>query len=230
MSFLDGLFKDAFRQEGELRRPEQFEGQDVIISPDTRRANRVPPGQTRTRKWPVLDAHGTPRVELESWEFEVGGLVEKPSKWPLDEFMQLPAVKVYADFHCVTRWSRLDNVWNGVSTRAVAEMVGVKPEARFVSVSAHDHGWTTNLPVEYFLAEDSLFAWSNDGRPIPPEHGGPVRLIVPQLYAWKSAKWVKGVTFLAEDRAGFWEEGGYHMRGNPWNGGDGERFRWQDEE
>ena len=89
---------------------------------------------------------------------------------------------------------------------------------------------TTNLPVEYFLAEDSLFAWTNDGRPIPPEHGGPVRLVVPQLYAWKSAKWVKGVRFLAEDRAGFWEEGGYHMRGNPWNGRDGERFRWQGEE
>nr|MBA3241258.1 molybdopterin-dependent oxidoreductase [Acidobacteriota bacterium] len=88
-------------------------------------------------------------------------------------------------------------------------------------------GWTTNLPVEYFLAEDSLFAWSNDGQPIPPEHGGPVRLVVPQLYAWKSAKWVKGVRFLAEDAAGFWEEGGYHMRGNPWEGGDGERFRWQ---
>jgi DMSO/TMAO reductase YedYZ molybdopterin-dependent catalytic subunit len=230
MSFLDTLFKDPFRQEGEPRRAEEFEGGDVIISPDTRREKRIPPGQTRTRKWPVLDAHGTPQVEPETWRFEVGGLVERPLKWSLDEFLQLPAAKVYADFHCVTRWSRLDNLWGGVSTRTVAGLVGVRPEAKFVVAEAHDYGWTTNLPVEYFLAEDSLFAWSNDGRPIPPEHGGPVRLIVPRLYAWKSAKWVKGVRFLAEDEAGFWEEGGYHMRGDPWNGQDGERFRYQDDE
>jgi DMSO/TMAO reductase YedYZ molybdopterin-dependent catalytic subunit len=230
MSFLDGIFKDPFYQQGDPRRAEEFEGGDVIVSPDTRRANRIPPGQTRTRKWPVLDAHGTPDVDLEAWEFEVGGLVENPSKWSLDEFMQLPAVRVFADFHCVTRWSRLDNVWSGVATREVARLAGVKPEAKFVSVAAHDYGWTTNLPLEYFLAEDSLFAWSNDGLPIPPEHGGPVRLVVPRLYAWKSAKWVKAVRFLAEDEAGFWEEGGYHMRGNPWEGRDGERFRWEEGE
>jgi DMSO/TMAO reductase YedYZ molybdopterin-dependent catalytic subunit len=129
----------------------------------------------------------------------------------------------------VTRWSRLDNLWAGVSTRTIAELVGVHREARFVVAEGYDHGWTTNLPLEHFLAEDSLFAWTNDGQPIPPEHGGPVRLVVPQLYAWKSAKWVKGVRFLSEDRAGFWEEGGYHMRGNPWNGQDGERFRGQDD-
>jgi DMSO/TMAO reductase YedYZ molybdopterin-dependent catalytic subunit len=230
MSFLDGLFKDPFRQEGEPRPAAEFDGQDVIVSPDTRRAERLPPGQTRTRKWPVLDAHGTPRVELATWEFEAGGLVERPRRWSLDEFMQLPAVRVYADFHCVTRWSRLDNLWGGAPARAFAEAVGVRPEAKFVLVSAYDHGWTTNIPIEYFLAEDSLFAWAHDGKPIPPEHGGPVRLIVPQLYAWKSAKWVRGVEFLAEDRAGFWEEGGYHMRGVPWQGRDGERFRWQGEE
>lgn len=230
MSFLDRLIKDPLYQQGDPRPAEEFEGGDVIVSPDTRRENRIPPGQTRTRKWPVLDAHGTPDVDLEKWEFGVGGLVERELKWSLDEFLSLPAVKVYADFHCVTRWSRLDNVWGGVSTREVAHLVGVKPEAKFVSVAAYDYGWTTNLPMEYFLAEDSLFAWSHDGEPIPPEHGGPVRLIVPQLYAWKSAKWVKGITFLAEDRAGFWEEGGYHMRGIPWAGRDGERFRWQGDE
>ena len=229
MSFLDRLIRDPLYQQGDPRRPEEFEGDEVIISPDTRRERRLPPGQTRTRKWPVLDAHGTPRVDLEAWEFEAGGLVERPQRWALDAFLQLPAVRVFADFHCVTRWSRLDNVWGGVATRTVAELVGVRPEAKFVSVAAHDYGWTTNLPVEYFLAEDSLFAWSHEGRPIPEEHGGPVRLIVPQLYAWKSAKWVKGVEFIADDRAGFWEEGGYHMRGNPWEGQDGERFRWQEE-
>lgn len=233
MSFLNGIFKDPVYQKGEPRRPEEVEGageEDVIVSPDTRREKRLPPGQTRTRKWPVLDAHGTPDIDLERWEFGAGGLVERPLKWSLDEFLQLPSVKVYADFHCVTRWSRLDNVWGGAPAREVARLVGVKPEAKFVKVFGHDYGWTTNLPLEYFLSEDALFAWSHDGEPIPDTHGGPVRLIVPQLYAWKSAKWVKGISFLAEDAAGFWEEGGYHMRGNPWEGGDGERFRRQGNE
>jgi DMSO/TMAO reductase YedYZ molybdopterin-dependent catalytic subunit len=225
MSFLSRLSNDPLYQRGEPRKPEEIEDESVIISPDTQRENRMPPGQSRTRKWPVLDAHGTPEIDLASWTFAVDGLVEKPLQWSLDEFMQLPAVKVYADFHCVTRWSRLDNVWSGVSTGEVARAVGMKAEASFVLAFGYDNGWTTNLPLEYFLAEDSLFAWSHDGQPIPPEHGGPVRLIVPQLYAWKSAKWVKGIRFLAEDQAGFWEEGGYHMRGVPWNGGDGERFR-----
>jgi DMSO/TMAO reductase YedYZ molybdopterin-dependent catalytic subunit len=232
MSFLNGIFNDPDYQKGEPRPAEAVAESvpEVIVSPDTRREARVPPGQTRTKKWPVLDAHGTPEIDLANWKFEINGLVERPLAWSLDEFMQLPAVKVYADFHCVTRWSRLDNVWGGVAAGELARMVGVKPEAKFVVASAYDYGWTTNLPIEYFLAEDALVAWSHDGRPIPPEHGGPVRLVVPQLYAWKSAKWIKGLTFLPEDRAGFWEEGGYHMRGVPWNGRDGERFRWQPEE
>lgn len=230
MSFLNSLIKDPKYQRGEPRRADEVSDAEVIISPDTQRANRMPPGQTRTRKWPVLDAHGTPEIDLETWEFEVGGLVEKPLKWSLDEFLQLPSVKVYADFHCVTRWSRLDNVWSGVAAREIARLAGVREEAKFVFAEAYDYGWTTNIPLEYFLAEDALFAWSHDGEPIPPEHGGPVRLIVPQLYAWKSAKWIKGVRFLEHDRAGFWEDGGYHMRGVPWNGGDGERFRYQGNE
>jgi DMSO/TMAO reductase YedYZ molybdopterin-dependent catalytic subunit len=140
--------------------------------------------------------------------------------------MDLDVVKVYSDFHCVTRWSRLDNIWTGVPTREIARLAGIKPEAKFAVALAYDQGWTTNVPLEYFLKEDSLFAFLHDGAPIEAEHGGPVRLIIPQLYAWKSAKWIRGVRFLAEDQAGFWEEGGYHMRGNPWTGGDGERFRW----
>jgi DMSO/TMAO reductase YedYZ molybdopterin-dependent catalytic subunit len=228
MSFLGNLFNDPLYQKNEPRKPEEVVEPDVIISPDTRRASRVPPGQKRTRKWPVLDAHGTPAIDIARWQFEVDGLCERPQSWSLDEFMQLPAVKVYADFHCVTRWSRLDNVWSGVSTREFAKVVGLKPLAKFVVAFGYDNGWTTNLPIEYFLNEDSLFAWSHDAQPIPPDHGGPVRLIVPQLYAWKSAKWVKGVRFLETDEPGFWEKGGYHLRGNPWNGGDGERFRWQD--
>ncbi len=225
MSFLNSLFNDPKYQTTDPRKPEEISEADVI-SPDTRRDNRMPPGQSRTKKWPVLDAHGTPEIDLATWSFEVDGLVEHPQKWSLDEFMQLPAVRVYADFHCVTRWSRLDNLWGGVPTRELVKIVGIKPEAKFVLALACDYGWTTNVPIEYFLNEDSLFAWSHDGAPIPPEHGGPVRLIIPQLYAWKSAKWVKGVRFLEQDQAGYWEEGGYHMRGNPWGPGDGERFRW----
>ncbi len=225
MSFLSNIIKDPLYQREDPRKPEQLNESDLIISPDTRRENRLPPGQSRTRKWPVLDASGTPEIDLATWRFGVDGLVERPLSWSLDEFMQLPAVKVYADFHCVTRWSRLDNIWSGLSTHKLGELVGIKPEAKFVVAYGYDSGWTTNLPIEYFLAEDSLLAWSHDGQPIPPDHGGPVRLIVPQLYAWKSAKWVKGIRFVEHDEAGFWEEGGYHMRGVPWNGKDGERYR-----
>src|SRR5215212_8469442 len=210
MSFLNNLFKDPKYQTTDPRKPEEIEDPEIIISPDTRRENRMPPGQSRTKKWPVLDAHGTPDIDLTTWS--------------LEKFMQLGAVRVYADFHCVTRWSRLDNLWSGVSASEVARLAGVKPEAKFVLALAYDYGWTTNVPMEYFLKEDSLFAWAHDGQPIPPEHGGPVRLIIPQLYAWKTAKWVKGVRFLEEDKAGFWEEGGYHMRGVPWGPGDGERI------
>jgi DMSO/TMAO reductase YedYZ molybdopterin-dependent catalytic subunit len=226
MSFLGKIMNDPLYQTGDPRRPDELAETDLIVSPDTRRERRLPPGQSRTRKWPVLDANGTPDIDLETWSFSVGGLVERRLTFSFEEFMTLPPVRVYADFHCVTRWSRLDNVWTGVSTREIAARAGVSTDARFVKASAYDNGWTTNLPIEYFLAEDSVFAYLHDGQPIKPEHGGPVRLIVPQLYAWKSAKWINGVRFLAEDEPGFWEEGGYHMRGNPWNGEDGERFRW----
>jgi DMSO/TMAO reductase YedYZ molybdopterin-dependent catalytic subunit len=225
MSFLNNIIKDPKYQSRDPPKPDEVAA-DVIISPNTRLPNRIPPGQTRTKKWPVLDAHGTPQVDLTTWEFAADGAVTNPQKWSLDEFMQLPAVKVFADFHCVTRWSRLGNVWGGVPAREVARIAGVKPEAKFVLASGYDSGWTTNIPIEFFLNADSLFAWSHDGEPIPPDHGGPVRLIVPQLFAWKSAKWIKGVRFMEQDEPGYWEEGGYHMRGDPWTGGDGERFRW----
>ena len=122
MSFLNNLFNDPKYQQGEPRKPDEIAEPDVIISPDTRRENRIPQGQSRTKKWPVLDAHGTPDVDLATWSFDVDGLVEKPQQWSLDEFMQLPAVRVYADFHCVTRWSRLDNVWSGVAAREIARI------------------------------------------------------------------------------------------------------------
>ncbi|HXG68822.1 MAG TPA: sulfite oxidase-like oxidoreductase [Blastocatellia bacterium] len=195
---------------------------DIIISPDARRENRIPPGQSRTYKWPVLHAGGVPRVDPDRWDFHAVGLVENPLTLKFDEFLSLPKVKVLSDFHCVTRWSRLDNLWEGVSTRLIAERAGVKPEAKFVLVFAEE-GWTTNMPLEDFLAEDALFAYKHDGEPLPADHGGPIRLVVPRLYAWKSAKWVRGVEFRATDKPGFWEEGGYHHHGDPWKE---ERFYW----
>jgi DMSO/TMAO reductase YedYZ molybdopterin-dependent catalytic subunit len=190
---------------------------DVIVSPDALRGKRIPPGQSRTRKWPVLDASGTPRVDLERWRLRIGGLTGAEVAWSWQEFQELSRTRVFADFHCVTRWSRLGNLWEGVTTRELVRLAGgAQPEARFVLVHSYDQGWTTNLPLEDFLAEDALVATHHDGEPISAEHGGPARLIVPRLYAWKSAKWVAGIELLAEDRAGFWEENGYHMRGDPW--------------
>ena len=126
---------------------------DVIISPDTRRAERVPPGQSRTEKWPVLDASGPPAIDLKSWRLRLGGLVAEPAEWNWDEFQKLPRVRVFADFHCVTRWSRLGNLWEGVSTRElIARAGGVRPEAHFVVAYGYDRGWTTNLPFEHLLA------------------------------------------------------------------------------
>ena len=197
---------------------------EVIVSPDTRRASRIPPGQSRTRKWPVLDASGPPAVDLAAWRFQISGLVGKEVSFSWQEFLALPRAKVFADFHCVTRWSRLGNLWEGVSTRElVARAGGSRPEAHFVTVYGHDRGWTTNLPLDHFLAEDALVAILHDGESISAEHGGPARLIVPQLYAWKSAKWVAGVELMERDRPGFWERNGYHMRGDPWKD---ERFGW----
>jgi DMSO/TMAO reductase YedYZ molybdopterin-dependent catalytic subunit len=197
---------------------------EVIVSPDAARAERIPPGQSRTKKWPVLDASGAPKVDLTTWRFTIGGLVMKSVEWNWEEFSRLPRQKVFADFHCVTRWSRLGNLWEGVTTRELVRLAGgASEQARYVLVHGLDGGWTTNLPLEDFLAEDSLVAILHDGEPLTPEHGGPARLIVPRLYAWKSAKWVTGVDLMAQDRAGFWEANGYHMRGDPWKQ---ERYGW----
>lgn len=213
--------EDPKYQTGDPPRPEDISA-DLIISPDTRRENRIPPGQSRTRKWPVLDAFGPPLVDLANWQLKIFGLVEKPLTLTLDHFKALPRVKVFSDFHCVTKWSRLGNVWEGVATRELLDLVGVKPEAKFIVCHGYDNDWTTNLPLSDFLQEDCLLADIHDGEPITLEHGGPVRGLVPQLYAWKSAKWISALELVELDRAGYWEEGGYHMHGNPWTE---ERFR-----
>lgn len=186
-----------------------------IVSPDMKRSERVPPGQFETGKWPVLHHGPVPRVDLAKWDFRVWGLVETPATWNWRDFTALPRVEVESDFHCVTTWSRLDNLWEGVPVSEILGRVKPRPEAKFVLVHA-ENGFTTNLPFSDFAQDDVLVAFKHDGNDLTPEHGGPARLVVPRLYAWKSAKWVRGLEFLAEDRAGFWEEGGYHMRGDPW--------------
>ena len=213
--------EDSKYQSDDPVRPEDCPP-SLIISPDTRRENRIPPGQSRTRKWPVLDAFGPPLVDLANWQLRVFGLVERPFTLTRTDFNALPRVKVFSDFHCVTKWSRLGNVWEGVATRVLLDRAGVKPEARFVVCHGYDNGWTTNLPLNDFLQPDCLLADLHDNEPISLEHGGPVRGLVPQLYAWKSAKWISAIELIDADRAGYWEEGGYHMHGDPWTE---ERFR-----
>jgi DMSO/TMAO reductase YedYZ molybdopterin-dependent catalytic subunit len=188
-----------------------------IVSPDTRRPQRIPPGQSRTKKWPVLDAGGPPRIDLATWKLTVYGMAGRAVEWNWGEFARLPRVRVFADFHCVTRWSRLGNLWEGVSTREIMALAGgPRPEAAFVLAHGYDYGFATNVPLADFLAEDALVAVAHDGEPLSPEHGGPARLIVPRVYAWKSAKWLQSIELLQGDQAGFWESNGYHMHGDPW--------------
>ena len=189
---------------------------DVIISPDTRRANRLPPRQVRTRKWPVLHATSVPAIDPSRWSLEIAGLVDHPLRFDWPSFRQLPRVRVLADFHCVTRWSRLGNLWEGVSLHSLLSQAGPQPDARFLIISGLDGGWTTNLPFANGLSEDALLADTHDGVPLDADHGGPVRLVVPQLYAWKSAKWVCRIELTAVDRPGYWERAGYHNQGDPW--------------
>jgi DMSO/TMAO reductase YedYZ molybdopterin-dependent catalytic subunit len=178
-------------------------------------AERTPPGQILTKDWPVLHYGNVPRVDLETWRFRIFGLVESEVTLTYREFTALPRAAVDCDIHCVTHWSRLDNRFEGVLFRDVANLVRVKPEATHVLFHA-EGGWTTNLPLADLLRDDVLFAWRWNGQEIAPEHGWPLRTVVPHLYFWKSAKWVRGMEFMAGDRPGFWERNGYHMRGNPW--------------
>ncbi|MEZ6058530.1 MAG: sulfite oxidase-like oxidoreductase [Planctomycetaceae bacterium] len=189
---------------------------DVVISPDTLRADRIPPGQVRTRKWPVLHATTVPQIDLAEWTLTITGLVEHPLRWSWDEFRAFPRVQVFADFHCVTRWSRLGNLWEGVLVSDLLRHAGIDPRAKFAIVGGADAGWTTNLPIEYLLSPDTLLADTHDGSPLDADHGGPVRLIVPRLYAWKSAKWVTNLHLVESDSPGYWEQLGYHSHGDPW--------------
>jgi DMSO/TMAO reductase YedYZ molybdopterin-dependent catalytic subunit len=187
----------------------------IIKSPDTARAHRIPPGQRLIEKWPVLHHGPVHFIDISKWTLALTGLVREARVLDFQEFLALPRVQVLCDIHCVTSWSRLNNLWEGVSTSVIQELVELLPEAQFVLVHAAG-GFTTNLSLEDFFQPDVLLAIKHDGQPLTPEHGYPVRLVVPRLYFWKSAKWVTGVEFLAEERLGFWETRGYHRRGDPW--------------
>lgn len=176
---------------------------------------RLPPGQHLVRNWPVLDLGQMPNVPREVWRLDIAGAVEKPVTWTWQTYLDQPQSKKLSDIHCVTTWSRYDNHWEGVSTHHLMDAVGVKPEAAFVLLTSND-GYTTNLELEDFASADALIAHSWEGEPLPLEHGGPVRLIVPHLYFWKSAKWLRRIEFATRDHPGFWEVRGYHNRGDPW--------------
>jgi DMSO/TMAO reductase YedYZ molybdopterin-dependent catalytic subunit len=187
---------------------------DITDSP--RKEPRLPPGQIVTEKWPVLHYGSVPKTDLEKWDFRVYGLVERPVRWTWTEFQELPRVRVRSDIHCVTRWSRFDNVWEGVSIREVLRRAGPRDDARFAVIHA-EQGYTTNLPLGELDQDDVLLADRHDGQPLEPDHGWPLRLVVPRRYFWKSAKWVRGIELAAADRPGFWEQNGYHNLADPWN-------------
>jgi DMSO/TMAO reductase YedYZ molybdopterin-dependent catalytic subunit len=176
---------------------------------------RLPPGQSLTLKWPVLHYGRIPDFDPAKWDFKISGLVESPLRFTWDEFRALPQVESTSDFHCVTRWSRLDNRWKGVRFNDVLDRAKAKPEAQYALVLAEE-GYTSNIPLQDLLRPEVLFAFEHDGEPLTAEHGGPLRLIVPHLYAWKSVKWVRGFMLLDHDRLGFWERNGYHAYGDPW--------------
>jgi DMSO/TMAO reductase YedYZ molybdopterin-dependent catalytic subunit len=175
--------------------------------------DRIPPGQYATHDFPVLSAGPTPHVPLDQWDFTIVGEVDEPRRWTWDEFRALPSETVTVDIHCVTKWSKLDTVWEGVRFETLLD--GVRTEAEY-AVAFCDGGYTTNVPLDDLVDGKAWVAFGYDGEPLDPEHGGPARLLVPHLYFWKSAKWVRGVSLASTDEPGFWESNGYHLYGDPW--------------
>ena len=176
---------------------------------------RLPPGQHLTRDWPVLDLGLTPHISRERWRLDVYGAVEAPIFWDFAQFTGKPQTRSVSDIHCVTTWSRYDNQWEGLAVRDLLMACRPREDARYVVLHSYD-GYTTNLAIEDFAAEDALLAHSWSEAPLTQDHGGPVRLVVPHLYFWKSAKWLQAIEFRTEDAPGYWEVRGYHKRGDPW--------------
>jgi DMSO/TMAO reductase YedYZ molybdopterin-dependent catalytic subunit len=176
---------------------------------------RLPPGQSLTQKFPVLTYGPNARFDPVTWDLRVFGEVEKEMRWSWEEFLALPTVTLTCDIHCVTRWSKFDTTWEGVRFNEFVKLFGVKPTAKFV-IAHCDHGYTTNLPIEAMMEDDVLLAYKYDGKPLEPDHGFPVRTLVPKRYFWKSAKFLRGLEFSPVDKPGFWEQAGYHNDGDPW--------------
>ena len=178
-------------------------------------ADRIPPGQYKTEKFPVLHYGSVPSTKLESWDFRVFGAVDAPFRLTWDEFKALPRKTVTTDIHCVTRWTKLDTVWEGVPIQEILARAGVRPSAMHVIEHA-EQGYTTNVPLSVLDDDDVLLADTFDGQPLEKEHGWPLRLVLPKKYFWKSAKWIRGLEFLERDQPGFWERYGYSNSADPW--------------
>lgn len=217
LAFLDVFAVEAKRQKL-VAMKEQW-AREAKSSPTKASTNRrLPPGQHEVKDWPILDLGTHPNIPAKDWKMQVGGLVDRPQSFTYQDLHYMPARAQVSDIHCVTFWSRFDNHWQGIATRDLLEEVRVSEKARFALIKSYD-GYSTNLPIDYLFEEDSLLATGWEGKPLTREHGGPVRLVVPSLYFWKSAKWVHSIRFVAEDVPGFWESRGYHPLGEPWTGG-----------
>jgi DMSO/TMAO reductase YedYZ molybdopterin-dependent catalytic subunit len=177
--------------------------------------DRLPPGQKLTDGWPVLHYGSIPSIDLVTWKFSIVGLVEEEVNFTWDEFLALPQTTVRSDIHCVTHWSKFDNDWTGVKFTDLMQHVKPTPAATHVMVHGYG-GYTTNVPLAELRDEDVIFAHQHNGEPLTKEHGWPLRLVVPKLYFWKSAKWVRGLVFMEDEKPGFWEMYGYHIHGDPW--------------
>jgi DMSO/TMAO reductase YedYZ molybdopterin-dependent catalytic subunit len=182
---------------------------------------RLPPGQYFERGFPVLSAGPTPRPDLAGWSFTIDGAVDRSASWSWDDFMALPKETFTVDIHCVTKWSKLDTSWGGVSLDTLLD--GLETQGSYATAWS-DGGYTTNVPLADLRGGQAWVAYEYDGEPLEPEHGGPARLLVPHLYFWKSAKWVRGLTLTVQDEPGFWEQNGYHIYGDPWR----EQRYWSD--
>jgi DMSO/TMAO reductase YedYZ molybdopterin-dependent catalytic subunit len=200
-----------------IRRKQEWATEGRLLTGRTarRETQRLPPGQREVKTWPVLDLGAQPRIDLKLWRLTIDGLVENPVTLDWQKLQDLPQSDSTSDIHCVTAWSRYDNRWRGVLVSDLLALVRPRPEARFALFQSYDT-YTTNLPLDEFAVSDALLATHWEGEPLTIEHGGPLRVVVPQLYFWKSAKWVKRITFAAEDQPGFWEVRGYHNHGDPW--------------
>jgi DMSO/TMAO reductase YedYZ molybdopterin-dependent catalytic subunit len=187
-------------------------------------ADRVPPGQRVTSGWPVLHEGPIPRFDRAAWRFSITGAAGTPLRLTYDELKAVGPIEMASDFHCVTGWSKLDNVWQGIQTKTLLEMAAPKPSARFVSVGA-PFGYTANIPLSALYDDEAIVAWGHNGSDLPPKHGFPLRLVIPKLYAWKSVKWVESFELLEDDKRGFWELRGYHNEADPWRE---ERYSYQE--